>query len=184
MRHYLTLLLCFSLVSAVCISPAITSAEELVAEPIQIEADRMESHQARNEVLFSGHVEAVQGDVIIRADEMTVNYGDRSNNDSTHQESEVSRNINMILARGNVTIIKEGWTATGDSMDFFARERKVVLTGNAKALQDKNIISGDSITLYLDEGKNVVEKTEGDGQRVKAVIFPESDNTADTADSN
>ncbi len=180
MRHYLILIFCIFLATAHCGGPAYISAAESVAEPVQIEADRMESNQAKNEVHFSGHVEAVQGDIIIRANEMTVLYGDKKNNDSS-QQSEPSRKIRNILANGNVTIIKEGWTATGDTMDFSARERKVVLTGNAKALQDKNVISGDSITLYLDEGKNVVEKNQGEGQRVKAVIYPESANTKDNS---
>jgi lipopolysaccharide transport protein LptA len=45
-----------------------------ISSPIQIEADRMESVQEKNVITFSGHVEAKQDDLIIHADQMTVNY--------------------------------------------------------------------------------------------------------------
>ena len=69
-------------------------------------------------------------------------------------------------------IVHEGWTATGNSMEFIAAERVATLTGGAKAWQDKNVVSGETIVLYLDEGKSLVEKSGREGERVKAFIYP------------
>ena len=61
-------LILFSLV--VCTAAAGFSKES--SEPIHIEADRMVSQEQKNSVVFIGNVDASQGKVTIRADEMTV----------------------------------------------------------------------------------------------------------------
>ena len=48
-------------------------------------------------------------------------------------------------------------------------------TGNAKAWQGKNMVAGETIILYLDEGKSVVERSKEEGERVKALIYPASE---------
>ncbi|PIE88826.1 MAG: hypothetical protein CR997_14360 [Acidobacteria bacterium] len=40
--------------------------------------------------------------------------------------------------------------------DYLERKRKVVLSGNAKVWQDKNMVTGDKIVYYLDEGRSEV----------------------------
>jgi lipopolysaccharide export system protein LptA len=154
------------------------------AKPIYIEADRMESDQQQDVVVFTGRVQAKQDDVVIQADEMTVHYAaaqadkaagkeirEGNGPDNKAGENTISRNISTILARGHVKIVKGDWYATGDTMHYFADERKVELTGNAKAWQDQNTISGEHITMYLDEGRSVVERSGPQGQRVKAFIY-------------
>ncbi len=43
-------------------------------QPIQIEADKMTAVEKSQTVVFSGNVDATQGDVRIRSDEMTIFY--------------------------------------------------------------------------------------------------------------
>ena len=86
----------------------------------------------------------------------------------------LSRQIDKITAKGNVEIVQGDWVATGDSMDFNADKRIVILSGNAKAWQEQNMVSGEKITLYLNEGKSVVERSNSEGERVKAFIYPGS----------
>jgi lipopolysaccharide export system protein LptA len=64
-------------------------------------------------------------------------------------------------------------------MDFNAEKRIVILSGNAKAWQEKNMVSGEKIILYLDEGRSVVERSTAEGERVKAFIYPESKGNKD-----
>lgn len=154
------------------------------AKPIYIEADRMESDQQQDVVVFSGRVQAKQDDVVIQADEMTVHYsgaqaGDAAGKETSKvnmpnnkaEENTIPRNINTILARGHVKIIKGDWRAIGDTMHYFADERKMELIGNAKAWQGNNTITGEHIIMYLDEGRSVVERSGPQGQRVKALIY-------------
>ena len=145
--------------------------------PIQIEADRLETSQEKNIVEFSGHVRANQSDLIINADAMTVRYlgGEVQQNSTIDVPAEgLSRQIDKITAKGNVEIVQGNWVATGDTMDFNADKRIVILSGNAKAWQEQNMVSGEKITLYLNEGRSVVERSNSEGERVKAFIYPGS----------
>lgn len=152
------------------------------SEPIQIVADRMETSQKDGAVLFSGNVQANQGSLIIRADNMTVQYtrAEAEKAADTGTATDLKQQIEKILARGSVKIVQGNWVAAGDTMDFNASDRIVILTGNAKAWQDQNMVSGEKIILYLDEGKSVVEKSERPGERVKALIYPPAPNKKDT----
>ena len=150
---------------------AAQTGEQDRATPIQIEADRMESRQQRNTVLFSGNVVAKQADLTIHADQMTVDYKPSSGSEAA---GDVTRKIKKLFAKGNVKIIKEGWISTGDTMEYNTGEGKVLVSGNARVWQDKNMVSGENIILYLDEGRSVVERGAGKGERVKAYIYPDN----------
>lgn len=152
------------------------------AAPIQIEADRMESSQGDGGVLFSGNVQANQGSLVIHADTMTVLYTTKAGiqpEASAEAALDLSRKIEKIMAQGNVKIVQGDWIAAGDTMDFNANARIVVLAGNAKAWRDRNMVSGEKIVLYLDEGKSVVESSSGEGERVKAFIYPSAQEKKD-----
>lgn len=141
--------------------------------PIQIEADRMESTRENNTVLFFGNVMASQDNLTINADRMTVLYENPEEPQKTENiDSNLNRKIDKIKAEGNVRIVQGEWVAAGDAMDFNGAEKIVTLTGNASAWQDQNMVSGEKIILYLNEGKSIVEGGPQDGERVKAFIYP------------
>jgi len=150
-------------------------------EPINIEADRMISQEEKNSVVFIGNVDASQGKVTIRTDEMTIYYQPDDQKKSKNQ----SRQVEKMICVGNVKVTQDDWLGTGERMDYFADARKVILNGNAKAWQGKNMVSGKTITYYLDEKRSEVEspdtvigKGKGKGkkqERVKATIIPKSD---------
>ena len=169
--------LTIGLTLAICWTSAGWGQQDLnTSSPIQIEADRMETSQEQSVVIFSGHVQANQDNLIINADEMTVRYtGGKTalSNATTVSGSEgPTQQIDSITAKGNVKIVQEDWIATGDTMDFNSKKRIVLLSGNAKAWQDKNMVSGEKIILYLNEGRSVVERSPQEGDRVKAFIYP------------
>ena len=149
-------------------------------EPINIEADRMISQEEKNSVVFIGNVDASQGKVTIRTDEMTIYY-----QPSDEKAKDQSRQVDKMICVGNVKVTQDDWLGTGERMDYFADARKVILHGNAKAWQGKNMVSGKTITYYLDEKRSEVEspdtvigKGKGKGkkqERVKATIIPNSD---------
>ncbi len=139
------------------------------SEPIHIEADRMISQEQDNSVVFLGNVDARQGDLVIRSDEMTVYYTKGDGN-----KKGASR-VKKLVCKKNVEITQGDWLGTGNRMDYYARERKVILSGDAKAWQGQNMVSGKTITYYLDEGRSIVEQDKASSGRVKAVIHPEAD---------
>lgn len=154
-----------------------SSAPAVDKEPIHIEADRMESDQKTEAVIFVGNVEARQGNLLIQAARMTVYYQKPGASKTGRTAgAEAARAIDKLLATGGVKIVRENWVATGDQLEYLSGDRKIILTGNTKVWQNNNLVTGDRIVLYLDQGKSVVEKNDdGQGGRVKAFFYPESE---------
>ncbi len=138
--------------------------------PITVEADRMSSLENENSVLFSGNVDATQDDIRIRADEMTVYY--------TKKSKEQKQEVKRLKCTGDVEITRGKWLGTGKTMNYMAKDRTVILSGDAKAWQDKNLITGETIVYYLDEKRSEViagkkAGTSGKPGRVKATLTPQ-----------
>lgn len=170
-----------ALVAAYCWTPGVQAQPGPKTSPIEIEADRMETSQGNSMVSFTGNVQANQGNLTIHADAMTVLYartGPKPDASLGPQE-DLTRDIERIKANGNIKIIQDDRVATGDTMDFDATKRIIILAGNAKAWQNQNMVSGEKIILYLDEGKSVVEKSTTEGERVKAFIYPAPEGKTD-----
>jgi len=168
----------------ICWAPLARGQETITSAPIQIEADRMETSQDTNAVLFSGHVRANQDNLVINADTMTVHYTGNKDMQEAQTSAPVegpTQKIARITAKGNVEIVQGDWVATGNNLDFNADKRIAILAGNAKAWQDQNMVTGEKITLYLNEGRSVVEGGSAEGERVKAFIYPGSKESTDAA---
>ncbi len=146
-----------------CVAPLFAASA-----PITIEADHMTSLEEENSVLFTGNVDAAQADVRIRSDEMTVYY--------TAAEEGKKQEVKRLKCIGNVEITRGDWMGTGEVMNYLAKERKVILSGDAKAWQGSNLVSGDTIVYYLDEGRSEVvggAGTEKKPGRVRAILTPQ-----------
>jgi lipopolysaccharide export system protein LptA len=168
------------LFSAILLSFSIVSAAENPQVPIHIEADRMVSQEQDNSVIFTGNVDARQGELLIRTDEMTVYYVQ----DDSGREKKGAGEVNKLICKGNVQISQGDWLGTGHRMDYYAKDRKVILSGDAKGWQGQNMVAGKTITYFLDEGRSIVEgpvsadaatdKGKSKSGRVKAVIHPDA----------
>ncbi|MEN8188840.1 MAG: lipopolysaccharide transport periplasmic protein LptA [Thermodesulfobacteriota bacterium] len=175
MNRRLIVIVCCLLVSGLFLTIPAWSGSKA---PINIEADRMVSLEENSSVLFTGNVDASQADVRILSDEMTVIYEKKANG---------KQEVDRLKCVGNVEVTRGEWLGTSTKMDYLSRERKVVLTGNAKAWQGKNKVTGDTIVYYLDEGRSEVfndrvllatDPDDPDSEpqkptRVKATIIPQ-----------
>jgi lipopolysaccharide export system protein LptA len=126
--------------------------------PIHIEANSMHSTEHTNSVVFTGEVDAKQGDVRIRSDEMTVYYtqNEQDKTAANTGETTTSQQVEKLVCIGNVEITRGEWLGTSKKMVYLSDERQVILTGDAKAWQNQNMVSGDKIIHYLDEGRSEV----------------------------
>lgn len=168
-------LLCLPL--AVLILAAPLHAAEKAGEadqPISIEANRMVSQENQNSVIFLGKVDARQGTLTIRAEEMTVYYSEQKTDKKDDKAEKPTNKVEKLICKNNVKVSQGDWLGTGERMDYFAQERKAILSGNAKAWQGQNMVAGKTITYYLDEKRTVVEQDESIKSRVRAVIHPEA----------
>ena len=140
--------------------------DTLAAEaPIHVESNRMTSTEKSNSVVFTGDVDAKQGDVRIRSDEMTVFYNQLESPTKQPKdkkkappqaEKKTTQQVEKLICTGNVEVTRGEWLGTAKKMLYLSKERQVILTENAKAWQGQNMVSGDKIIYYLDEGRSEV----------------------------
>lgn len=137
--------------------------------PINIEADHMTSTEKTSSVVFTGNVDARQGDVRIRSDEMTVYYTKKGENKGDG-ETKPTQQVEKLICVGNVEVTRQEWLGTGKKMIYLSQERQVILIDNAKAWQGQNVVSGSKIIYYLDEGRSEVI-----GERISTTIADSKD---------
>jgi lipopolysaccharide export system protein LptA len=156
-HHICTLAVGVCLLS--CTLPWLAAAKDAAKDapkdaPIQVEADHMTSTEKTNSVLFTGSVDARQDDVRILSDEMTVFYTPKGK--TKDKQKTATQQVEKLVCVGNVEITRGEWLGTSKNMTYLSKERQVHLVGNAKAWQGQNMVSGDKIIYYLDEGRSEV----------------------------
>lgn len=130
--------------------------------PVKVTADRLEADEKAQILVFSGHAVAVQGDVTVYGDRLTVKY------------TGPQRDIQQMTAEGSVRIVQGKRVATGDKAVLYRADDRVVLTGSPRVSEGDNFIQGQEITLYLKDQRSVV--TGGAGGRVNAIFTPQTEN--------
>lgn len=131
-------------------------------EPIVIDANQLDFDYQKNRVTYRGKVHAVQGDLAIDSDTLTITL-DRTD----QQKQPVMREV---IAQGNVVITQNNRTATGETAVYSSQQRQMVLLGDPVLRDGPNEVKGDRIVVYLDEGRSVVESSPK--KRVSAVLYP------------
>jgi len=141
--------------------------------PIHIKSDRMEAVDKAGTVYFSGHVEAVRGDLVIHSDKLKVLYKkvriQTSSKGGAKEESE-KKVIEKIIASGHVRITQRNRIATGNKAVYDKSAERITLIGNAQVWQGANRISGEKVIFFINEDRSIVES--GKGKRVEAVVYP------------
>ncbi len=154
MRNVFRNLSLLSISAVVCILLLRTSAFGSSA-PINVEADHMISTEKTGSVVFKGNVDAKQGDIRIRSDELTVYYT-KADKKNEKDGKKVTQTVEKLVCEGNVEVTRQEWLGTGKKMIYLSEERQVILLGNAKAWQGQNVVTGGKIIYYLDEGRSEV----------------------------
>ncbi|OGW35447.1 MAG: hypothetical protein A2010_02455 [Nitrospirae bacterium GWD2_57_9] len=114
-------------------------------EPIVITASRMEADKLGDKVTFKGDVTLKKEAMTLYSDSMTVFYDARS------------KGVNEIEALGNVVVRKEGRVALSNKAFYYSREEKIVLTGDARIIENENQLGGERITLFMRDDRSIVE---------------------------
>ena len=168
--------ICLYLVSDLAV--AATAPEQTKRnDPIHVIADRLEVDNVKQIANFIGAVKAVQGDVTIVCDKMEVYY-ERNQPQVNDQKREATDNlmddggrVHSVVAQGQVKITQADRVAVGRKATYWAASRTILLEGQATAWKGHNQVSGEQITLYLDENQSIVESKPG--RRVTVTMFPE-----------
>jgi lipopolysaccharide export system protein LptA len=128
------------------------------AQPVTVDADKMERFGKEGLVIFTGNVVARQNNSVQYADRMEVYLDERGDR------------ILRTVSTGSVRIItRDCRTGTARRAEYHDLEQRVVLLGNARVWQEDNVVSGETITIFLSQDRSVVQG--GRQERVKAVFY-------------
>lgn len=141
MKKYIAIFLLFYLFS-------ISYAQKW--EAIDINSNRMEMESSKNLITFYDDVVVKRGDLTLHSSVLKVYYKEEG--------KEKKRDVDYIIAEGNVKIIQGIRTATGDEARFYKDKDIIILTGNPSVVREgESEITGNKVTIYLKENKSVIE---------------------------
>ena len=129
--------------------------------PLTVDADKMERFGKANLVIFSGNVVARRDNSVQYADRVEVYMDEKGDR------------VQRTVSTGSVRIVtKDCRTGTAQRAEYFDLDQRVVLIGNARVWQDENVVSGDTITIYVAQDRTIVEG--GKQERVKGVFYSQN----------
>ena len=157
--------------------------------PIEITADRLDVIQPDKVAIFTGKVDAVQGDLVLSADRLKVFYYGSQQGQSTGQQEPQgqqaaaaapagSGSIRRIEAEGNVFLSSPRQTAQGKTGVYDVASNQLNLDGSVVLTQGDDVIRGDRLEVDLTSGQSRVlaalPSTQGGTppQRVRALFTP------------
>ena len=149
-------------------SPATPKAKDATDGPLPltIDADKMERFGKASLVIFSGNVVARRDNSVQYADRLEVYMDEKGDR------------VMRTVSTGSVRIItKDCRTGTAQRAKYFDLDQRVVLIGNARVWQDDNVVSGDTITIYVAQDRTIVEG--GKQDRVKGLFYSQKDGKQD-----
>lgn len=107
---------------------------------IMVTGDQLEFDRANNLVTYTGNVKVVQDDTSMFSDTLIL-----------HLAKQGSRKLEKAVATGNVRLVNNDITATGEEGIFYNTEQKLELIKNATIWQGNNTITAHRILAYLEQ---------------------------------
>ncbi len=142
-------------------------------KPIHISSDKLEASQKEGTIVFEGHVVAQQENLTMTGRKLVV-YAVKEKPKASQGSEEkpgMIEHLDRIELSGDVKITQGDKLATCEKAVYYRQDQKIILSGNPRVSQGKDVLNGQLITLYLLEERSVVE---GGGQNpVKATLHPD-----------
>ena len=131
-------------------------------QPVTVDSDKMERFGKESLVIFTGNVVARHNNNVQYADRLEVYFDER--------EDKILRTVST----GNVRIItRDCRTGTARRAEYYDLDQRVVLKGNARMWQDENVVSGETITIFISQDRMIVEG--GKQERTKGIFYSRDD---------
>ena len=136
------------------------------SQAIEITADTLEVRQSENVAVFEGSVHAVQGEMVLNADMLTVYYREVAGGQG-------NLGVSRIDAEGNVVISSPDETAQGQRGVYDVENARIDLAGGVVLNRGNNIVRGEVLTMDLESG---VSRVSGGSTRVQGLfVVPEDE---------
>lgn len=143
MRHLAPLLICLALALPAAAQQAEVAFGGIKADttqPVEVTADSLSVSQDDGAAIFSGNVRVAQGDMVLTAGEVRVEY------------DAASKAISRLLATGGVVLAAGADAAKAESAVYTIATGEVVLTGSVVLTQGNAALSGNELTVNLTTG--------------------------------
>lgn len=119
-------------------------------EPIIITSKSLINDSKAKTATFEGDVVAKKGDITLYASKMIVYY----------EDEQKGGNIKMIEAIGNVKLVKADRVVNSHKATYYPEpEERVVFTGEPRATEGKNLVTGEKIIYFIKNDKSMVERS-------------------------
>ncbi len=147
-------------------------------KPVHIRAQSFEIRDKDKTATFSGNVQVVQGDTVIRCKTLVVTYvaeagaGLRAAQAGPGGRTQISK----LDALGGVIVTQQDQTATGDVGHFDLKTNIITLRGNVVVSQGSNVMRGERLVVDLNTGISRVESGKQRGQVEMLMIPPAQQN--------
>jgi lipopolysaccharide export system protein LptA len=116
-------------------------------KPIIITSETLTADNKNNTAVFEGSVVAETSDITMSSDKMTVYYD--------NSEGKVSK----IHAIGNVKVLNNTRVLFSKEAVYIDDEEKIIFSGNPKAVEGDNVITGEKIIFFIKDERAVVESS-------------------------
>lgn len=166
-------------------SPSVAQLEVVgqdSTKPIEITADSLEVLQGENKAIFSGDVNAKQGQVDIKSSKMTVFYkksADKKDEAKSEQRQTSSEGkVSKVEIDDKVFISTPKETAQGNKGVYEVDAGTITLTGNVTLTSGKNIVKGEKLVYNIKTRQSKIvsgadnKNATGKKERVRGVFIP------------
>jgi lipopolysaccharide export system protein LptA len=118
-----------------------------VKGPITVTSETLTADNKAHTALFEKNVVAKTSDMTMAADQMLIFY------------KEGSGDVTKIEATGNVRLFKATQAITSQNATYYAEEDKVVFTGEPKAIDGENVVTGTRMTYFIKDDRSYIENS-------------------------
>ena len=159
-------------------------------QPIEISSDALDVDQVQNIAIFTGNVVAIQGDMRLRSDKMTVYY---TKKDAAAQAAakpvanavpgaDKQSSISKIVVNGHVVLATPDESGQGNDGVYQVDQKMLHLTGNVLLTRGQNVLRGTQLDYNMATGRSVLIGAVGNlpnttGGRVRGVFLPDDSKT-------
>lgn len=114
---------------------------------IVITSETLSADNESRTALFEGSVVAKTKDMTLYSDRMLVYYAEKTGN------------VTKIDAEGRVKLVRKDLIVTSKTANYFAEEEKIIFTGEPKAVERGNVVTGTKMTYLMKEDRSIVENS-------------------------
>ena len=117
--------------------------------PLEIRSKELNIEQNTGRATFSGNVIATQGNLILTALTLVVEY--------VLKNSRMTNEMEKLTANKDVTIVSETQSAVANKMVYDVMSEKIIMTGDVILKEGLSATSGDRLTINLNTGSRRME---------------------------